>query len=103
MRSSGKQALCGNLTIGVPVLADKYEVHYQVQNESQLRELETSKHELVQYLQKNLRNYSIRLLLTKAEAPIKTRPFTPDEKLKAMEEKNPHITLLRKTLGLNPG
>ncbi len=103
MRSSGKQALCGNLTIGVPVLADKYEVHYQVQNESQLRELENSKHELVQYLQKNLRNYSIRLLLTKAEAPIKTRPFTPDEKLKAMEEKNPHITLLRKTLGLNPG
>lgn len=103
MRTSGKQALCGNLTIGKPELGENFQVHYQVQNESQLRELENTKHELVQYLQKNLKNYSIRLYLTKADAPIKTRPYTPDEKLKAMEEKNPHIILLRKTLGLNPG
>jgi DNA polymerase-3 subunit gamma/tau len=103
MRVAGKQALCGNLTIGKPELAENYQVHYQVQNESQLRELENSKHELVQYLQKSLKNYSIRLHLNKAEAPIKTRPYTPEEKLKAMEEKNPHISLLRKSLGLNPG
>lgn len=103
MRTAGKQALCGNLTIGKPELGENFQVYYQVQNESQLRELENTKHELVQYLQKNLKNYAIRLHLTKAEAPIKTRPYTPDEKLKAMEEKNPHISLLRKTLGLNPG
>jgi hypothetical protein len=35
--------------------------------------------------------------------PIKTRPFTADEKLKALEEMNPHVASLRKKLGLNPG
>jgi DNA polymerase-3 subunit gamma/tau len=103
MRNAGRQALCGNLTIGKPELNERYEVCYSVQNESQLRELESSKHELVQYLQKALKNYSIRLILTKSDAPIKTRPYTPEEKLKAMEEKNPNIAKLRKALGLNPG
>lgn len=103
MHASGKQTLCANLTIGKPELGENFQVYYQVQNESQLRELEITKHDLVQYLQKSLNNYSIRLNFKKAEAPIKTRPFTPDEKLKAMEEKNPHIAMLRKTLGLNLG
>jgi hypothetical protein len=74
-----------------------------VQNESQLRELENGKHDLTTYLQKQLRNFSLKIQLSKSEMPIKTRPFTADEKLKALEEMNPHVASLRKKLGLNPG
>jgi DNA polymerase III subunit gamma/tau len=103
LRAEGKFSLCSTLTITQPQLLDGYQIAFMVQNESQLKELENGKHDLTTYLQKQLRNFSLRIQLSKAEMPIKTRPFTADEKLKALEEKNPHVASLRKKLGLNPG
>lgn len=99
----GKFSLCGTLTITQPQLLEGHQISYMVQNESQLRELESGKHELTTFLQKQLRNFSIRILLSKSEMPIKTRPYTAEEKLKALEEQNPNVAFLRKKLGLNPG
>jgi DNA polymerase-3 subunit gamma/tau len=103
LRVEGKFSLCSSLTITQPELLDGYQIAFMVQNESQLRELENGKHDLTTYLQKQLRNFSLRIQLSKSEMPIKTRPFTADEKLKALEEMNPHVASLRKKLGLNPG
>lgn len=102
LQQEGKFSLRGTLTISKPELRDAFQVWYQVQNESQLKEMETGKHELTAFLQKQLKNYSIRIQLNKSEVPIKTRPYTPEEKLRALEEKNPHVAALRKKLGLNP-
>lgn len=102
LRQDGKQSLSASLTIGKPQLEGTL-VKYEVQNESQLRELENAKHDLVHYLQRGLKNRSIRLQLNKSEAPLKTRPYTDQEKLKALEESNPAIAELRKALGLNLG
>jgi DNA polymerase-3 subunit gamma/tau len=99
----GKFSLCGTLTITQPQLLEGHQISYMVQNESQLRELESGKHDLTTFLQKQLRNFSIRILLSKSEMPIKTRPYTAEEKLKALEEQNPNVAFLRKKLGLNPG
>ncbi len=103
LRVEGKFSLCSSLTITQPQLLEGFQIGYMVQNESQLRELENDKHDLTTYLQKQLRNFSLRIQLSKSEMPIKTRPFTADEKLKALEEMNPHVASLRKKLGLNPG
>jgi DNA polymerase-3 subunit gamma/tau len=103
LKVEGKFSLCSTLTITQPELLDGYQIAFMVQNESQLRELENGKHDLTTYLQKQLRNFSLRIQLSKSEMPIKTRPFTADEKLKALEEMNPHVASLRKKLGLNPG
>jgi DNA polymerase-3 subunit gamma/tau len=103
LRVEGKFSLCSSLTITQPQLLEGFQIGYMVQNESQLRELENGKHDLTTYLQKQLRNFSLRIQLSKSEMPIKTRPFTADEKLKALEEMNPHVASLRKKLGLNPG
>jgi DNA polymerase-3 subunit gamma/tau len=97
-----RNAMIGNLTLGEPILNADYSVVYQVQNESQRSEIETEKSRLMEFLRKKLRNYDIKLVLQKSETPIKTRPYTPEEKLKALEEMNPIITSLKETLGLSP-
>lgn len=103
LKVDGKFSLCSTLTITKPELLDGFQIAYMVQNESQLKELENGRHDLTTYLQKQLKNFSVRIQLRKSEMPIKTRPYTADEKLKALEEKNPHVAMLRKNLGLNPG
>jgi len=99
---NGRNAMLGTLTLSQPELLENYCVKYQVHNESQLRELEMEKSELVGFLRKQLRNYSLEFRLEKTESTKSFRPFTAEEKMRAMEEKNPHVSVLRQKLGLQP-
>ncbi|MCB0820520.1 MAG: DNA polymerase III subunit gamma/tau, partial [Bacteroidetes bacterium] len=63
---------------------------------------EIEKPRLLEFLRRRLRNYQTKLILEKSEAPIKTRPYTSEEKLKALEEMNPNISKLKDMLGLMP-
>lgn len=101
LRSNGRVAMAGTLTLSEPALKDRA-VSFYVANESSMRELELEKAALLTYLRKTLRNYSVSLEIVKTDAPLKTRPFSPEEKLKALEDKNPDIALLRQKLGLKP-
>jgi DNA polymerase-3 subunit gamma/tau len=104
LKAEGKQSLCGTLTLNRPELGEQdHQIRYLVQNESQLRELEAAKFDLINFLRKQLKNHSISLMLSKSEAPIKTKLYTTEDKLKAMEASNPNITALRQALGLLPG
>lgn len=96
----GRKAMAANLTLSQPILIEAHKIHYVVQNESQLKELDAEKTELMGYLRKQLNNYSIKLELIKSEISTQTRPYTAEEKLKVLEEKNPSITLLKTRLGL---
>jgi DNA polymerase-3 subunit gamma/tau len=96
-----RNAMIGNLTLGEPQLTPDLNILFRVQNESQKSEIETEKGRLMEFLRKRLRNYDIKLILEKSETPIKIRPYTPEEKLKALEEMNPVITSLKVTLGLS--
>jgi DNA polymerase-3 subunit gamma/tau len=100
LNDDGRKAMAANLTLSNPVLVEAHRIQYVVQNESQLRELDLEKTDLMGYLRKRLKNYSIKLELIKSEMSIQTRPYTADEKLKALEEKNPAIKLLKQRLGL---
>ncbi len=98
----GRKAMLGTLTLSEPELAENYKVKYQVHNDSQLRELELEKPNLVGFLRKELRNYSLDFILDKSESTKTFRPYTAEEKLKAMEERNPSFGILRQKLGLQP-
>lgn len=102
LKENGRTAMWGTLTLSEPNLSEDYVVYYEVQNESQLRELELEKPDLLGYIRKNLQNYKIQIVLSKASAPPKNKPFSAEEKIKALEERNPNIAILRKKLGLHP-
>lgn len=97
-----RNAMAGNLTLGEPLLTKENNILFNVQNESQRSEVEIEKPRLLEFLRRRLRNYQTKLILEKSEAPIKTRPYTSEEKLKALEEMNPNISKLRDVLGLMP-
>jgi DNA polymerase-3 subunit gamma/tau len=101
LKSKGRTAMWGTMTLHTPSL-NGLEIIYEVQNESQLKELELEKPMLMDFLRKNLNNYHIQLSLIKADAPPKNKPFSAEDKIKALEEKNPNIAILRKKLGLEP-
>lgn len=102
LKNEKKVAMSANLTLSQPKLLNTNEIHFQVQNESQLKELESEKADLMTFIRKKLKNFSIKLVLEKSEAPIQTRPYTSEEKLKAIEVHNPFITKLKENLGLQP-
>jgi DNA polymerase-3 subunit gamma/tau len=100
LSNEGRKAMSGSLSITQPTLTDGFQLHFQVQNEAQLKEIELEKAALMMFLRKELNNYSVQLNLEKSILPIKTRPYTSEEKLAALEESNPNITLLKDKLGL---
>jgi DNA polymerase III subunit gamma/tau len=102
LKTSGRTAMWGTLTLSDPKLNEDLQITYEVQNDSQLREVEMEKPDLLLFLRKELNNYQLSLKLLKADAPPSNKPFTIEEKIKALEEKNPNVALLRKKLGLEP-
>ncbi|MEX1189321.1 MAG: DNA polymerase III subunit gamma/tau [Bacteroidia bacterium] len=102
LMSERKMAMAASLTLSKPALKNGNEIHFKVQNESQLKEIESEKADLMSFVRRKLKNYSIKLMLEKSEAPLQTRPYTSEEKLKAMEEHNPQVTKLKDRLGLMP-
>lgn len=102
LKKNGRTAMSGALTLAEPRLEDVHLIVYDVQNDSQLRELELEKPDLMLFLRKNLNNFKLSLRLIKTDLPPADKPFTVEEKIKALEAKNPHVAHLRKKLGLEP-
>lgn len=102
VKNSGRVAMASALTLAEPQLNAASLIHYEVQNDSQLWELELEKANLLLYLRKSLKNYSLSIQLIKAEQAPEGKYFTQEEKIKALEARNPHIAELRKKLGLEP-
>ena len=102
IQAEGRKSMFASLTLTKPALRAPNTVVFQVQNESQLKELEHESTDLVGYLRKVMDNFSITVEFVKAETPFKDKPFTASEKLKVLEERNPHVSTLLLKLGLKP-
>lgn len=100
--ASGRNSMQGTLTLHEPELGDNYQVVYRIHNDSQLRELELEKPDLVGFLRKQLQNFNLQFTIEKTESNKSFRPFTPDEKFKAMEERTPALSILKAKIGLQP-
>jgi DNA polymerase-3 subunit gamma/tau len=93
-------AMLGTLTLSEPILNADYRICYEVHNDSQMRELELEKPDLIGFLRKQLKNYTLEFIIEKSEASKSFKPYTSEEKLKAMEERNPNVRFLRQKFGL---
>jgi DNA polymerase-3 subunit gamma/tau len=100
MHKTGRMAMLGTLTLSEPMLNADYRISYEVHNDSQMRELELEKPELIGFLRKQLKNYTLEFIIEKSEASKSFKPYTSEEKLKAMEDRNPNVRFLRQKFGL---
>ena len=89
------------LRIDTPRLRDKHTILLEFPNQTNKLEVERSKNDLLIYLRKQLNNYSINLEITVNEDLEKQFVYTPREKYEKMKEKNPSMSLLKKTFDLD--
>ena len=100
LHKTGRMAMLGTLTLSEPALDANYRISYEVHNDSQMRELELEKPDLIGFLRKQLKNYTLEFIIEKSEASKSFKPYTSEEKFKAMEERNPNVSFLRQKFGL---
>lgn len=101
MKKEGKHQLHATLTMSPPNLKDGVNVELVLHNLSQEELMRDERNALVEYLRRNLNNYSINLLTSiKALESDPEMAFTNKEKYQKMIEKNPHLDEFRRQLGL---
>jgi DNA polymerase-3 subunit gamma/tau len=101
MKKEGKHQLHATLTMSPPLLKEGVNIELVLHNLSQEELMRDERNALVEYLRRNLNNYSINLL-TSIQA-LENDPemaFTNKEKYQKMIEKNPHLDEFRRQLGL---
>ncbi|MEM9143108.1 MAG: DNA polymerase III subunit gamma/tau, partial [Bacteroidota bacterium] len=97
----GRKILASNLTMDVPKLFDKHTIWLELPNDTMKKEIEREQLGLMNYLKRQLNNYSIALRITVNEESAKKFAFTPQEKYQKLLEKNPAIAMLRKEFDLD--
>jgi DNA polymerase-3 subunit gamma/tau len=73
-----------------------------VLNETQTKELEIERTNLMSYLRKSLQNFSLQLAIEMDETIVAQKILTTEEKLIQLEQRNPHFSKFRERLGLQP-
>lgn len=91
------------LTAVVPELKDNFVVELKLNSESQCEAVKDVSMELLKYLKKELRNSSVSLQTTviAGEARNDKKLYTDTDKFNYLNEKNPSLSLLQKTLNLD--
>ncbi|MGF1554997.1 DNA polymerase III subunit gamma/tau [Paucihalobacter sp.] len=97
----GQKIVAATIHSRKPLLKDNFNLEVEVSNESSKIELERASNELMAYVRKKLKNYSINLEINVNDDIEKQYAFSPQEKYEKLKEKNPDIELLRKTFGLD--
>ncbi|WP_250437265.1 DNA polymerase III subunit gamma/tau [Hanstruepera flava] len=100
LQDSGKFNLASILSIDTPKLQDTT-IHLEFPNATNKVEVERHQYELLGFIRKALNNYDINLSITVNEEMEKQYAYSPQEKYEKLKEKNPAITVLKKTFGLD--
>ena len=100
LERSGKFNLASILTIDNPKV-NETTIQLEFPNSTNKVELERHQTELLQYIRKELNNFEIDLSISVNEEKQKQFAYTPQEKYNLLKEKNPNLTLLKKTFNLD--
>ncbi|WP_223035063.1 DNA polymerase III subunit gamma/tau [Hanstruepera marina] len=100
LQDSGKFNLASILSIDTPKLQGTT-IHLEFPNATNKVEVERQQYELLGFIRKALNNYDINLSITVNEEMEKQYAYSPQEKYEKLKEKNPAITVLKKTFGLD--
>ena len=100
LERSGKFNLASILTIDSPKV-NETTIQLEFPNSTNKVELERHQTELLQHIRKELNNFEIDLSISVNEEKQKQFAYTPQEKYNLLKEKNPNLTLLKKTFNLD--
>lgn len=102
MRDEGQDTLFTALTGRDPILKEENAVTHYVDNDVQLRFLQTNETKLMGYLRKELQNWSISLTIEEgSEENGEKKLYSGKEKFEDMAERNPHLKTLRQKFKLD--
>lgn len=93
--------LCAALKKYRPVIRENFMIEFTLDNKVLEENLREKKGDLLEFLMKNLNNYSITLHTTVPEHPLEIRPYTDREKFARMAGKNPSLLDLREQFDLD--
>jgi len=82
-------------------LVDNFKIELTLPNARMQQEIEKAKGKVLNNFREELNNYAIDFVYVVNEAEEKKFAYTPQEKYEFLKEKNPLISLLRKTLDLD--
>lgn len=97
----GERIIGSMFAMNIPTLGENHTLQLELPNESMKIDLENAQSGLLQFLYKQLSNYSITLQINVNEEASKKYAFTPQDKYDKLKEKNPLIEQLRATFDLD--
>jgi DNA polymerase III subunit gamma/tau len=100
VKAKEKQSLYATLNKRLPKLSDGFIIDLPLDNDVQFSDVRNEKPELLKYLREQLNNNKITLNATVEDLQDDVRLYTPEEKFKAMKEKNPVLINLYKKFDL---
>ncbi|WP_104735906.1 DNA polymerase III subunit gamma/tau [Hanstruepera ponticola] len=100
LEKNGQFNLASILSIDTPKLTDTT-INLEFPNATNKVEVERQQYDLLAYIRKELNNFDISLAITINEVMEKQYAYTAQEKFEKLKEKNPAISVLRKTFGLD--
>ena len=83
-----------------PVLKEEFNLELKLDNRAQEITFKERKADLLDFLRSELRNQGIQLEIVIQESADQSKPYTPEEKFRAMVEKNPELKTLKEGLDL---
>jgi DNA polymerase-3 subunit gamma/tau len=81
-----------------PKLKNLVEMHIELENKTQESYLQNIQAEMMGFMRKKLNNYKLKVISTIKESIRERRPYTAEERYKAMVEINPQLDALRRAL-----
>jgi DNA polymerase-3 subunit gamma/tau len=83
-----------------PLLRENFAIELRLDNRAQEITLKERRTDLLDFLRAELRNQKIQLETNLVETTGQSKPYTAEDKYRAMVEKNPELKLLRESLDL---
>ena len=100
VKKQGKYNFLSHLTMNVPTLIDGM-IHLEFPNQTIKLEVERDKFDLLTYMRKKLKNYTVDLVINVNELEVKRYAYTDREKYEKLVEKNPNLEALRNAFELD--
>jgi DNA polymerase-3 subunit gamma/tau len=100
LQEDGKHNLASILSIDKPKVIGTT-INLEFPNATNKVEVERQQYDLLSFIRKTLNNYDISLSITVNEVMEKQYAYTSKDKFEKLNEKNPHLDMLRKTFDLD--
>ncbi len=103
MRKQGKMSFYHTMAARNPVLEGELKMMFWVDNQVQLNDFDRERPELLAFMREQLQNYAIEFEVQLVASPQADhmRFYSPNDRFKAMIEKNPSLGELRKRFDLD--